>query len=64
MRHDWVLDVLDDLVAYALRNSLPAVAEGARALRQVAEQEIAATDPNGPPSGATGGGGQIGGPAF
>lgn len=41
MRHDWVLDVLDDLIAYAGRNDLPALASGARDLRQAVLAEIA-----------------------
>lgn len=41
MRHDWVLDVLDDLIAYARQNDLPGLAEGAAALRDASEAEMA-----------------------
>jgi hypothetical protein len=63
MRHDWVLDVLDDLIAYAGRNGLPALAEGARDLRQAALAEIAPDegDPAPSKSNGTGGGEPFGG---
>ncbi len=44
MRHDWILDVLRDLLAYAHRNDLPAVAARVEQALAVAEAEIAAPD--------------------
>lgn len=41
MGHDWVLDVLADLRAYALANGLTALAHKAEEALQVAAQEIA-----------------------
>jgi hypothetical protein len=42
MRHDWILDVLNDLRAYAVRNDLPQTAAGAEALLRLARAEVAA----------------------
>jgi hypothetical protein len=50
MRHDWVFDVLSDLLAYALQNELPRLA--ARVTEAIAEarQEIALVEaPDEPP---------------
>ncbi|GAB1395671.1 hypothetical protein MASR1M65_04480 [Saprospiraceae bacterium] len=44
MRHDWILDVLRDLLSYAHRNDLPAVAAQVEQALAVAEVEIAAPD--------------------
>jgi hypothetical protein len=42
MRHDWILDVLTDLRSYARANDLPALADKADEVLQVARMEIAA----------------------
>ncbi|MBP9183391.1 MAG: hypothetical protein KBF78_09685 [Fuscovulum sp.] len=42
MRHDWVFDVLNDLMAYARRNDLPALAARVEETLAVAAVEIAA----------------------
>lgn len=42
MRHDWIFDVLRDLVSYAERNGLPRLAEKAEEALDVAEEEISA----------------------
>lgn len=42
MRHDWVFEVLKDLIAYAAKNDLPALAARVQATLAVAEVEIAA----------------------
>jgi hypothetical protein len=39
-RHDWVLDVLRDLLSYAQQNDLPALAARVEATLAVAEAEI------------------------
>jgi hypothetical protein len=39
-RHDWVFDVLRDLLAYAQQNDLPALAARVEATIAVAEVEI------------------------
>ena len=44
MRHDWILDVLRDLLTYAHRNDLPAVAAQVEQALAVAEVETATTD--------------------
>ena len=41
MRHDWVLDVLSDLSAYARQNRLPGLAEQLCDARHVAAAELA-----------------------
>ncbi|MEM0937290.1 MAG: hypothetical protein AAF646_08995 [Pseudomonadota bacterium] len=43
MQHDWVLDVLSDLTAFARENGLPELAEQLDDARHVASQEIAWT---------------------
>jgi hypothetical protein len=43
MRHDWIFDVLKDLMTYAVKNDLPALAARVEAALAVAEVEIAAT---------------------
>jgi hypothetical protein len=50
MRHDWVFDVLSDLLAYALQNELPRLA--ARVTEAIAEarQEIASVEAPDDPS--------------
>lgn len=40
MRHDWILDVLTDLHAYACRNDLPGLAEKVEAALSEAMREI------------------------
>lgn len=40
MRHEWILDVLRDLKAYALANGLPAVAAKADEALQMARAEL------------------------
>jgi hypothetical protein len=42
MRHDWILEVLTDLQRYAQANDLPALADKAEEVLQVARREIAA----------------------
>lgn len=44
MRHDWILDVLRDLLSYAHRNDLPALAARVEQTLAVAEAEIAGPD--------------------
>ncbi len=44
MRHDWIFDVLKDLVSYAERNGLPLLARKAEEALQTAEDEIADQD--------------------
>jgi hypothetical protein len=63
MRHDWIIDLLTDLRAYALKNRLPVLAERTEDLLAVAVAEIAArrahddeasggqNGPGGPPKG-------------
>lgn len=46
MRHDWIIDVLHDLRAYALKNRLPVLAERTEDLLAVAVAEIAARRAN------------------
>lgn len=41
--HDWVLDVLGDLLTYARQNRLPELAEGVAALIPTAAAEISAS---------------------
>ncbi|PTE15527.1 hypothetical protein [Pseudogemmobacter blasticus] len=41
MPHDWVFEVLKDLMAYAQRNELPALAARVEEAMAVAEAEIA-----------------------
>ncbi len=41
-RHDWVFDVLRDLLSYAQQNDLPALAARVEVAIAVAEAEIAA----------------------
>ena len=40
MRHDWILDVLTDLHAYACRNELPGLADNVEAALDTALREI------------------------
>jgi hypothetical protein len=42
MRHDWVFDVLSDLLAYATQNGLPRLAAKVSETIDVAQSEIAA----------------------
>ncbi len=51
MRHDWVFDVLSDLLTYATQNGLPKLAEKVSETIDVARGEIAAADegPDEPP---------------
>lgn len=41
MGHDWIFDVLRDLISYAQANGLPAVAAKAEETLKVAEAEVA-----------------------
>lgn len=41
MRHDWIIEVLSDLRAYALENRLPLLAERTEDMLNVARAEIA-----------------------
>lgn len=55
MRHDWIFDVLKDLVSYAERNGLPLLARKAEEALQTATAEIAAQeDDNGSGDGRPG----------
>lgn len=47
MRHNWIIDVLADLVAYAELNDLPAIAASAGQTLTVAQAEIATIAPEG-----------------
>jgi hypothetical protein len=56
MRHDWIFDVLSDLLAYATRNDLPGIAARVSETLEEARRELAAGDgrdepPRSPPSG-------------
>ncbi|MFV0490659.1 MAG: hypothetical protein ACK5M4_02445 [Pseudorhodobacter sp.] len=42
MRHEWIFEILEDLRAYATRNSLPALATQAEEALRIARAEIAA----------------------
>ncbi len=44
MRHDWILDVLTDLHAYACRNEMPGLAEKVEAALGEALREISGID--------------------
>ncbi|MCU0902531.1 MAG: hypothetical protein MUE83_01475 [Tabrizicola sp.] len=55
MRHDWVFDVLSDLLAYATENGLPGLAARVteamdEARREIAAQEALDEPPQAPPS--------------
>ena len=43
MRHDWVFDVLSDLLTYATQNGLPRLASKVSEIIDVARDEIAAS---------------------
>jgi hypothetical protein len=50
MRHDWVFDVLSDLLAYATQNGLPRLAAQVAQAISEAREEIATVDgPDEPP---------------
>lgn len=51
MRHDWVFDVLSDLLTYATQNGLPRLAAKVSETINVAQSEIAAAGggPDEPP---------------
>lgn len=51
MRHDWVFDVLSDLLAYATQNRLPRLAAKVSETIDVAKSEIGALEggPEEPP---------------
>jgi hypothetical protein len=56
MRHEWVFDVLSDLLAYATRNELPGLAARVSAAIEEARREIGdhgdpPDEPQTPPSG-------------
>jgi len=44
MSHDWIFDVLKDLVSYAERNGLPQLARKAEEALQTAAEEIGAQE--------------------
>jgi hypothetical protein len=44
MRHDWIFDVLSDLLAYATQNDLPRLAAKVTEAISEARQEIGAAD--------------------
>lgn len=44
MRHDWILDVLTDLHAYACRNDMPGLAAKVEAALSEALREISGID--------------------
>lgn len=44
LKHEWMIAVLDDLVAYAQRNGLPALAEHLEQARLLAQTELANTE--------------------
>lgn len=50
MPHDWLMNVLNDLRAYALRNGLPAIADQMGEARIVAAAELAAMEESGSPT--------------
>ena len=45
MRHDWVFDVLSDLLTYATQNGLPRLAEKVSETMAVARQELDMQEP-------------------
>jgi hypothetical protein len=51
MRHDWVFDILSDLLSYATQNGLPRLAEKVSEAIDEARNEIAASGdgPDEPP---------------
>ncbi len=50
MHHDWVFDVLQDMLSYATLNGLPRLAERVAEAMEVAKEEIAALGgPDDPP---------------
>ena len=51
MRHDWVFDVLSDLLTYATQNGLPRLAEKVSETMDVARKELDPPDqgPDEPP---------------
>jgi len=55
MRHEWIISVLSDLQAYALKNDLPLLADRTAELLRVARAEITAAEH--PGAGGRGGGG-------
>jgi hypothetical protein len=57
MRHDWIIDLLNDLRAYALKNRLPILAERTEDLLEIAQAEIAARQALDDDSGGGQGGG-------
>jgi hypothetical protein len=48
MPHSWVLDVLENLIAYARRNNLPGLAAGSAELRAAAAAELSRVAKAGP----------------
>lgn len=44
MHHEWVFDVLQDMLSYATLNGLPRLAEQVAEALEVAREEIAALD--------------------
>jgi hypothetical protein len=53
MGHDWIYDVLKDLISYARANGLPAVAARTEELLEIARAEVAALDQMAAPKGGT-----------
>ena len=45
-KHDWVIDVLTDLRAYAEAHDMPRLADSAAATLAIAREEIAQTRPD------------------
>ena len=48
MRHDWILDVLTDLHAFACRNDMPGLAEKIEAALDEALREMSGTEGDAP----------------
>ncbi len=55
MRHEWIISVLSDLQAYALKNDLPLLADRIAELLRVARAEIKAAEDPGAEGGRGGG---------
>ncbi|MDZ4134151.1 MAG: hypothetical protein U1D06_00970 [Paracoccaceae bacterium] len=54
MRHDWIFDVLSDLLSYSQKNSLPALANRVEDALRVARAELAPPEPEGQDGGSHG----------
>jgi hypothetical protein len=51
VRHNWIIDVLDDLRSYAEANNLPGIALAAQQTLDLAAAEIAAVSEDAEPGG-------------